>query len=124
MFGNLLIPFSLHMNHSFFSTVHTRLSYSRTFRRISCSHTGQVRNKFFNFCCMITNVPSKLLYHQQLMLWASVAVLNVQFILRHNNGSVFVMYNFLILYSKRESKYIAFEQEMNKLEVSFLLWHS
>jgi len=73
---------------------------------------------------MITNVPSKLLYHQQLMLWASVAVLNVQFILRHNNGSVFVMYNFLILYSKRESKYIAFEQEMNKLEVSFLLWHS
>jgi len=29
MFGTLLIPLSVHMNCSFFSTAHTRLSYTR-----------------------------------------------------------------------------------------------
>ena len=33
-------------------------------------------------CCIINS----------LMLWASVVVWNVEFIVRHNNGSVFVMY--------------------------------
>jgi len=48
---------------------------------------------------MMLNVPSQLLYRQQLMLSASVAVCNVQFIVRHNSDllSLCMLQNIIII---------------------------